>query len=85
MLDTYTHKLTDSEPKTRVGEMGLSITKVMSLQFKYYSALFKYVQMAFFKVSMYALNKTINIFSDISIVPTVNLVSILEPIYNVFF
>jgi len=34
---------------------------------------------------MYTLNKTVNIFSDVFIVPKVNLVSILEPIFYVFF
>ena len=64
--------------------MGLSITKVMSLQFKYYFALFQNVGMVFFIVCMYKLNKTMNISSDVFIVPEVNLVSILEPVFYVF-
>jgi hypothetical protein len=40
--------------------------------------------MVFFIVSMYTLNKTINISSDIFIMPKVNLVSILEPFFHVF-
>lgn len=40
--------------------------------------------MVIFKISMYTLNKTINISSDIFIVPKDNLVSILEPIFHVF-
>ena len=35
-------------------------------------------------VSMYTLNKTMSISSDVFIVPKVNLVSILEPIFYVF-
>lgn len=84
MLGISTHKLTDFDPTTIVGEMGLSNTKVTSPQFKYKFALFKYVRMVFFIVSIYTLNKTMNISSDISTVPKVNLVSILEPIFYVF-
>lgn len=40
--------------------------------------------MVFFIVSTYTLNKTMNISSDVFIVPKVTLVSILEPIFYVF-